>query len=55
MSRASRLEDTERRRPPVAALTGTMLAALAFALVTGAALGLLLAKVVEWCLDHVAT
>lgn len=55
MSRASRIDDTERRRTPVAALTGTVLAALAFAVVTGAAMGLLLAKAVEWCLDHVAT
>ncbi|MDP3894147.1 hypothetical protein [Nocardioides sp.] len=55
MRRPSRVVDTEQQRIPVAALTRTLLAALAFAVVTGAALGLLLVKIVEWSLDHLTS
>jgi hypothetical protein len=55
MDRMPRIHAEERRHIPVVGLVGTSLTALAFAVVTGASLGLLLAAAIEWCLAHVVT
>jgi hypothetical protein len=55
MDRMPRIDVEERRHSPVLGLIGTSLAALVFAVVTGASLGLLVAKAIAWCLGHVVS